>query len=92
MGNWTLDEWKWLVDWSLLHKCNGWAMCMYGYWPFTLPGRHVPWNGAPPTSSSWLSGGLGVVQLEAVCKAQGLVDDLVDVHDGGRRNRLSRPR
>jgi hypothetical protein len=36
--NWTLDEWKWLVDWSLLHKCNGWAMCMYGNWPFTLPG------------------------------------------------------
>ena len=36
--NWTLDEWKWLVDWSLLHKCNGWALCMYGYWPFTLPG------------------------------------------------------
>jgi hypothetical protein len=37
-GNWTLDEWKWLVDWSLLHKCNGWALCMYGNWPFTLPG------------------------------------------------------
>jgi len=37
--NWTLDEWKWLADWSLLHKCNGWAMCMYGYWPFTLPGH-----------------------------------------------------
>lgn len=37
-GNWTLDEWKWLVDWSLLHKCNAWAMCMYGNWPFTLPG------------------------------------------------------
>lgn len=36
--NWTLDEWKWLVDWSLLHKCNGWAMCIYGNWPFTLPG------------------------------------------------------
>ena len=36
--NWTLDEWKWLVDWSLLHKANGWAMCMYGNWPFTLPG------------------------------------------------------
>lgn len=36
--NWTLDEWKWLVDWSLLHKSNGWAMCMYGNWPFTLPG------------------------------------------------------
>src|SRR6185436_5580664 len=36
--NWTLDEWKWLADWSLLHKCNGWAVCMYGYWPFTLPG------------------------------------------------------
>ncbi|MHB1456248.1 MAG: glycoside hydrolase family 20 zincin-like fold domain-containing protein [Armatimonadota bacterium] len=36
--NWTEDEWKWLVDWSLLHKCNAWAMCMYGYWPFTLPG------------------------------------------------------
>lgn len=37
-GNWTLDEWKWLVDWSLLSKCNGWALCMYGNWPFTLPG------------------------------------------------------
>jgi hypothetical protein len=37
-GNWTLDEWKWLVDWSALHKCNGWALCMYGNWPFTLPG------------------------------------------------------
>ncbi len=37
-GNWTLDEWKWLVDWSLLHKCNGWALCMYGNWPFTVPG------------------------------------------------------
>ncbi|MBI2298402.1 MAG: hypothetical protein HYU66_05520 [Armatimonadetes bacterium] len=36
--NWGLDEWKWLVDWSLLHKCNAWAVCMYGYWPFTLPG------------------------------------------------------
>lgn len=36
--NWTIDEWKWLVDWSALHKCNGWAMCMYGNWPFTLPG------------------------------------------------------
>jgi hypothetical protein len=37
-GNWTLDEWKWMVDWSLLHKCNAWAVCMYGLWPFTLPG------------------------------------------------------
>lgn len=37
-GNWTLDEWKWLADWSLLHKCNAWALCMYGNWPFTLPG------------------------------------------------------
>lgn len=37
-GNWTLDEWKWLADWSLLHKFNGWALCMYGNWPFTLPG------------------------------------------------------
>jgi len=36
--NWTLDEWKWLVDWSLLHKLNAWAVCMYGYWPFTVPG------------------------------------------------------
>ncbi|RPH56736.1 MAG: hypothetical protein EHM89_14980, partial [Acidobacteria bacterium] len=36
--NWTLDEWKWLVDWSLLHKLNCWAFCMYGNWPFTLPG------------------------------------------------------
>jgi len=36
--NWTLDEWKWLVDWSLLHKCNAWALCLYGNWPFTLPG------------------------------------------------------
>ena len=37
-GNWSLDEWKWMVDWSLLHKCNAWAVCMYGKWPFTLPG------------------------------------------------------
>jgi hypothetical protein len=35
--NWSLDEWKWLVDWSLLHKCNAWAVCMCGYWPFRLP-------------------------------------------------------
>lgn len=38
LNNWTLDEWKWLVDWSLLHKINAWAVCMYGYWPFTLDG------------------------------------------------------
>jgi len=38
MGNWTLDEWKWLVDWSLLHKCNAWVLVFCGYWPFTLPG------------------------------------------------------
>jgi len=38
LNNWTLDEWKWLVDWSLEHKINCWAVCMYGYWPFTLPG------------------------------------------------------
>ena len=37
-GNWSLDEWKWMVDWSLLHKCNAWAVCMYGMWPFSLPG------------------------------------------------------
>jgi hypothetical protein len=37
-GNWSVSEWKWMVDWSLLHKCNAWAMCMYGKWPFTLPG------------------------------------------------------
>jgi hypothetical protein len=37
-GNWSLDEWKWFVDWSLLHKFNAWAVCMYGNWPFTLPG------------------------------------------------------
>ncbi|MEP6662707.1 MAG: glycoside hydrolase family 20 zincin-like fold domain-containing protein, partial [Verrucomicrobiota bacterium] len=36
--NWSEGEWKWLADWSLLHKCNAWAVCMYGYWPFTLPG------------------------------------------------------
>jgi len=36
--NWSLGEWKWLVDWSLLHKMNAWAVCMYGYWPFDLPG------------------------------------------------------
>lgn len=36
--NWSEDEWKWLVDWSVLHKCNAMAVCMYGYWPFTLPG------------------------------------------------------
>jgi hypothetical protein len=37
-GNWSLDEWKWMVDWSLLHKCNAWAVCIYGNWPFSLPG------------------------------------------------------
>jgi hypothetical protein len=37
-GNWSLTEWKWMVDWSLLHKCNAWAICMYGKWPFSLPG------------------------------------------------------
>ncbi len=37
-GNWSFDEWKWMVDWSLLHKCNAWAVCMYGNWPFSLPG------------------------------------------------------
>lgn len=37
--NWTLDEWKWLVDWTLEHKLNAWALCLYGYWPFTLPGH-----------------------------------------------------
>ena len=37
-GNWSLAEWKWMVDWSLLHKCNAWAVCMYGKWPFSLPG------------------------------------------------------
>jgi hypothetical protein len=37
-GNWSLDEWKWMVEWSLLHKCNAWAICMYGKWPFSLPG------------------------------------------------------
>lgn len=36
--NWSEGEWKWLADWSLLHKCNAWAVCMYGYWPFDLPG------------------------------------------------------
>ncbi len=38
LNNWSRDEWKWLVDWSLLHKCNAWAVCMCGYWPFALPG------------------------------------------------------
>ncbi len=36
--NWTLDEWKWLVDWSVEQKINCWAMCLYGFWPFTLEG------------------------------------------------------
>ncbi len=36
--NWTLDEWKWLVDWSVEQKINCWAMCLYGFWPFTLDG------------------------------------------------------
>jgi hypothetical protein len=36
--NWSEGEWKWLADWSMLHKCNCWAVCMYGYWPFRLPG------------------------------------------------------
>lgn len=36
--NWSEGEWKWLADWSMLHKCNAWAVCMYGYWPFKLPG------------------------------------------------------
>jgi hypothetical protein len=38
IGNWSAAEWKWLADWTLLHKCNAWAVCMYGAWPFTLPG------------------------------------------------------
>lgn len=38
IGNWSEAEWKWLADWTLLHKCNAWAVCMYGAWPFTLPG------------------------------------------------------
>ena len=38
IGNWSPGEWKWLADWTLLHKCNAWAVCMYGAWPFTLPG------------------------------------------------------
>jgi len=38
LNNWSRDEWKWLVDWSLLHKCNAWAVCMCGYWPFALEG------------------------------------------------------
>jgi len=38
IGNWSVAEWKWLADWTLLHKCNAWAVCMYGAWPFTLPG------------------------------------------------------
>ncbi|MBV8831630.1 MAG: hypothetical protein JO108_20670 [Acidobacteriaceae bacterium] len=38
IGNWSAAEWKWLADWSLLQKCNAWAVCMYGAWPFTLPG------------------------------------------------------
>ncbi len=38
IGNWSEPEWKWLADWTLLHKCNAWAVCMYGAWPFTLPG------------------------------------------------------
>jgi hypothetical protein len=37
-GNWSEGEWKWFVDWSLLHKFNAWAICMYGKWPFALPG------------------------------------------------------
>src|SRR5215469_7138311 len=38
IGNWSAAEWKWLANWTLLHKCNAWAVCMYGAWPFTLPG------------------------------------------------------
>jgi len=38
LNNYTEDEWKWLVDWSLLHKLNAWSVCLCGYWPFTLPG------------------------------------------------------
>jgi hypothetical protein len=44
--NWSGDEWKWLADWSLLHKCNAWAVCMYGTSPlrhrllFPRPGPH----------------------------------------------------
>ena len=51
IGNWTLDEWKWLVDWSLLHKCNGWALCMYGNWPFTLPGYEETRSTSTPSST-----------------------------------------
>jgi hypothetical protein len=50
--NWSEGEWKWLADWSLLHKCNAWAVCMYGYWPFTLPGYE---NETLSVDSDWFN-------------------------------------
>jgi hypothetical protein len=50
--NWSEGEWKWLADWSLLHKCNAWAVCMYGYWPFALPGYQ---NETLDVESDWFN-------------------------------------
>jgi hypothetical protein len=50
--NWSEGEWKWLADWSMLHKCNAWAVCMYGYWPFTLPGYE---NETLSVESDWFN-------------------------------------
>jgi hypothetical protein len=50
--NWSEGEWKWLADWSLLHKCNAWAVCMYGYWPFSLPGHE---NETLDVESDWFN-------------------------------------
>jgi hypothetical protein len=44
MGNWTLDEWKWLVDWSLLHKCNGWAYVNPGELQLLKSGEAKDWQ------------------------------------------------
>ncbi len=50
--NWSEGEWKWLADWSMLHKCNAWAVCMYGYWPFKLPGYE---NETLDVESDWFN-------------------------------------
>jgi Glycosyl hydrolase family 20, domain 2 len=31
---WSEEQWRWFVDWCLLHKINGVDLCIYGYWPF----------------------------------------------------------
>jgi len=35
---WSEEQWRWFIDWCLLHKINGFDLCIYGYWPFKFPG------------------------------------------------------